>query len=48
MLIASCLSYTKFETIQLPRKESAAKSNVSGNRCFCKCRGYWHCHYLQI
>jgi len=30
MLIASCLFYTKFEIIQLPRKESAAKSNVCG------------------
>jgi len=30
MLIASCLSYTKFEIIQLPREEAAAKFNVSG------------------
>jgi len=29
MLFASCLSYTKFEIIQLPVEEFAAKSSVS-------------------
>jgi len=49
MLIASCLFYTKFEIIQLPREESAAESNVlQVERCFCKCWWHWHCEYLQI
>jgi len=46
MLIASGLSYTKFEMIQLPREESAEKSDEVGT-CFHTCRRYWHCHYLQ-
>jgi len=29
MLFASCLSYTKFEIIQLPVEEFATKSSVS-------------------
>jgi len=29
MLIASCLSYIKFDIIQLPREESSAKSSLS-------------------
>jgi len=29
MLIVSCLSYTKFEIIQLPREEPDTKSNLS-------------------
>jgi len=47
MLIAT-LSYSKLKIIQLPRRKSAAKSDVS-SRCFlfCKCWVYWRCYYLH-
>jgi len=46
MLIAT-LSYSKFESIQLQREESAAKS-VESRKCFLLCKrwGLWHCHLL--
>jgi len=39
MLTGSCLSYTKFEIIQLPQEESAAKPNVSRKDAFVSAEG---------